>query len=154
MPDPDQPPDLTADPQALRVVIPNTVIVRFAETDGTCETPDGPIPYRAGDALIGFGPIPLRPMPRDAFFAAHTLHYPSPTGQGGTYTQIRPVFLARQLDRSLTVPGENARPLTARPGDWLLLHPDGHFRVIADMLFRQVYGAAPGELRWPPPLRP
>ena len=49
----DELPNLRADPRALRVCKkPIPVRVEFATADGTCTTLEGPVRYRAGDAIL------------------------------------------------------------------------------------------------------
>ena len=37
----------------------------------------------------------------------------------------------------------------ARPGEWLIRHPENRLAVVPDALFRELYEPAPGEPGWP-----
>lgn len=146
-------PDLAADPRALRVCKkPIPVQVAFAPADGTCETLEGPVRFRAGDAILTGVQGERWPVGREAFLSSYQAVPPTPTGRNGAYRKSAAPAYAMRLDRARDVPvGWQNDPLHGAPGDWLLQYADGTRGVVRDHIFRQSYDAAPGEMRWPPP---
>jgi hypothetical protein len=146
-------PDLTADPDALRVLKkPLPVAVAFAASDGVCETLEGPVRYRSGDAILTGAQGEQWPVQRAAFLSSYETVPPTRSGEDGLYRKAPAIARARRLGAARTVPvGWQDDPLDARPGDWLLRYEDGSHGVLQDAIFRETYGPAPGETRWPPP---
>jgi hypothetical protein len=145
-------PDLAADPRTLRVCKrPDPVPVRFAAADGVCETLEGPVRYRAGDAILTGGQGEHWPVQADSFQSGYEPVPPTSAGQDGTYRKRPLTVLALRLDRPVRVPvGWQDDPLQGRPGDWLLRYHDGSHGVVQDGIFRASYQPAAGETRWPP----
>jgi hypothetical protein len=149
----EEPPDLTTDPGALRVCKrPVAVRVTFARSGGVCETLEGRVHYRAGDAILTGVCGEQWPVRRGLFFAAYAPVPPTEAAEDGLYRKLPKIAYARRLDRSLPVKvGWDDDPLLGRAGDWLLRYEDGTHAVMRDAIFRASYGPAPGETRWPPP---
>ena len=146
-------PDLSGNPQALRVSKkPIPVRVEFAAADGVCETLEGPVRYRAGDAILTGIKGERWPVKRDTFLSGYEAVQPTKHGEDGSYRKGPSIAYACRVDRALDVPvGWQNDPLHARPGDWLLQYPDGSYGVMHDGIFRESYDPAAGESRWPPP---
>lgn len=146
------PPDLKDDSAALRVTKrPDPVRVRFATVDGVCETLEGSVRYQAGDAIVTGTRNEQWPIRGDLFRDSYEPEAGVPMGQDGTYRKRPSVTLARRLDAAAEVPvGWQDDPLHANPGDWLLHYADGSQGLIRDDIFRETYGPADGETRWPP----
>jgi hypothetical protein len=146
-------PDLATDENALRVLKkPVPVTVAFAVSDGVCETLEGPVRYQAGDALLKGSGGERWPVRRSAFMASYAPIPPTRSEEDGFYRKAPAIALARRLETDLTVKvGWQDDPLTGRPGDWLLRYDDGNHGIVQDAIFRDSYGPAPGETRWPPP---
>ena len=149
----DSPPDLSTNPQALRVSKkPIPVRAEFAAADGVCETLEGPVRYRAGDAILTGIKGERWPVKRDTFFSGYDAVAPTKPGEDGNYRKAPSVAHACRVDRAQDVPvGWQDDPLHAQPGDWLLQYPDGSYGVMQDNIFRASYAPAVGEDRWPPP---
>ncbi|MGI4814725.1 MAG: PGDYG domain-containing protein [Janthinobacterium lividum] len=149
------PPDLRRDPAARRVMKrPVTLHVAFATTDGTCETLEGPVRYRAGDAIVTGTRGEQWPIERARF---ETAYEPSASGEpdagagsagesntsdgnAGWYKKRPLVALARRVDVPLAVPvGWQNDPLDAQPGDWLLQYGEGDYGVVDADVFEQTY---------------
>jgi hypothetical protein len=145
-------PDLRERSDALRVrKRPMPVRVAFAREDGVCATLEGPVRFRAGDAILTAAPGESWPVSREAFLASYSPDPPTTKGSDGVYRKAASIALALRLEGALDVPvGWLADPLRARPGDWLLRYADGAHGVVRDEIFRATYGPAPGETRWPP----
>jgi hypothetical protein len=145
-------PDLAADPRALRVCKkPIPVRAAFAAADGVCETLEGSVRFKAGDAIVT-GPKGERwPIGRDSFRSSYEPVPPTRAGEDGDYRKAPSLTFALRLDRPLAVPvGWQNDPLQGRPGDWLLQYADGNYGVVQDNIFRDSYAPASGETRWPP----
>ncbi len=146
-------PDLATDPRALLVrKTPEPVPVACAIEAGVCETPEGRVHYRAGDAILTGIRVDQWPVRRDLFLAYYAAVPPTVAGTDGLYDKAPSVTHALRLERAARVPdGWQGDPLRGRPGDWLLRYADGSLGVVQDAIFRASYGPAPGETRWPPP---
>lgn len=145
-------PDLAADPRALRVCKrPDPVQVAFAGADGVCDTLEGPVQFKVGDAILTGVRGERWPVAREHFLASYEPVPPTRAGDGGSYRKRPSVAYALLLDRACEVPvGSQHDPLHGHPGDWLLQHADGSYGVVQDPIFRETYAPAPGETRWPP----
>ena len=145
-------PDLAADPRALRVCKkPVEVPVEFTTADGTCETLEGPVRYRAGDPILTGVRGERWPVGLDTFRASYEPVPPTRAGENGKYRKAPSVSFAVRLDAPRDVPvGWQNDPLHGRVGDWLLQYADGSYGVMRDEIFHDSYAPAPGETRWPP----
>jgi hypothetical protein len=145
-------PDLAADPQALRVSKkPDPVRAEFAGADGVCDTLEGPVRYKAGDAILTGVRGERWPVARQSFLANYQPVPPTHAGDGGSYRKAPSLAHALRLDHERDVPvGWQKDPLHGRPGDWLLHYADGTYGVVQDSIFRESYAPASGESRWPP----
>ncbi len=146
-------PDLSADPRALRVrKKPSPVRVEFAAADGVCDTLEGPVHFKAGDAILTGVQGERWPIARNHFLTSYEPVPPTRAGDGGSYLKAPSLAYALRLDRACEVSvGWQRDPLRARPGDWLLQYAGGACGVVQDQIFRETYTPAPGESRWPPP---
>jgi len=145
-------PDLAADPRALRVCKkPLAVRAEFAAADGTCETLEGPVRYRAGDAILSGTRGERWPVDRATFRANYQPVPPTRAGEDGDYRKAPSLTFALRLDRPRDVPvGWQKDPLHGRAGDWLLQYSDGEYGIIREEIFRESYAPAADETRWPP----
>ena len=143
-------PDLAADPRALRVCKkPIPVRAAFAAADGVCETLEGAVRFRAGDAILTGIAGERWPVRRDLFLSSYRPVPPTQAGEDGSYLKAPSTALALRLDRALTVPVNwQDDPLRGRPGDWLLHYSDGSYGVLQDAIFRATYAPVSGETRW------
>ena len=141
-------PDPLDDPAALRVVKkPVVVTVVFADAQGVCETLEGAVGYRPGDAIVTAQSGESWPIARAKFDASYEA-----VGAPGHYRKRPSVAHALRLRAPARVPvGEGGETLKAKPGDWLVAYADGDHGVVNDAIFRATYAPARGEKRWPPP---
>jgi hypothetical protein len=146
-------PDLGADPNALRVCKkPIPVRVEFATADGVCTTLEGPVHYRAGDAILTGVRGEHWPVERDWFSSSYQPVPPTRAGENGSYSKAPSLTLALRLDQPRDVlVGWQKDPLHGQPGDWLLQYADGSYSIIGDGVFRESYAPVADETRWPPP---
>jgi hypothetical protein len=146
-------PDLAADPRALRVCKkPIAVQVAFATADGTCDTLEGAVRFRAGDAILTGIQGERWPISRESFLSSYEAVPPTRAGHNGAYRKsAAPAYAMRLAERRDVPVGWQNDPLRGEPGDWLLQYADGSRGVLRDHIFRGSYDPAPGETRWPPP---
>jgi PGDYG protein len=145
-------PDLSAEPRAFRVCKrPIPVLVEFAAADGVCETLEGTVRFRAGDAILTGVRGERWPVTREQFLASYEPVNGGRAGEDGSYIKAPMETYALRLDRPRDVPvGWQNDPLHGEPGDWLLQYADGTYGVMRDAVFRDSYAPGPGETRWPP----
>ena len=148
----DQLPDLAADPHALRVCKkPIPVQVEFAAVGGTCDTLEGAVRFRAGDAILTGVQGERWPVSRETFLSTYQAVPPTRAGANGAYRKVAAPAYAMRLEQRRDVPvGWQNDPLHGQPGDWLLQYADGSRGVLRDQIFRESYDPAAGETRWPP----
>jgi hypothetical protein len=127
------------------------VSVVFAREDGLCETLEGPVGTRAGDAVLTGVRGEHWPVRRDLFLSSYTPVPPTEAGQDGLYRKIPTTALALRLDRHAAVPvGWQTDTLQGHPGDWLIRYEDGSHGVVQDAIFRESYRPADAD-NWPLP---
>ncbi|RDK02209.1 PGDYG domain-containing protein [Paraburkholderia lacunae] len=128
-------PDLTRDPDAWRVMKrPVLVAVQFADEDGTCATLEGPVRYRAGDALATGTLGEQWPISRDRFDQTYEL-----VGDG-MYRKRPVVVHALRLKAAMSVRvGGEGDVLEGRPGDWLVQYGYGDYGLVDGDVFAWAY---------------
>jgi hypothetical protein len=148
----DKLPDLAADPRALRVhKKPIRVPAEFATADGVCETLEGPVRFRTGDAILTGMRGERWPVGRNTFQASYEPVPPTRAGENGEYRKTASLTFALRLDHPRDVPvGWQNDPLHGRVGDWLVQYSDGSYGVMRDEIFRDSYAPESDETRWPP----
>lgn len=133
------PPDLRQDPDALRVVKrPIPVQVEFASEDGSCETLEGPVAYRAGDALITGIAGERWPIARARFDADYTPTGSTQGGENGRYSKRHIVVLAKKLAQPMRVKIERG-VLQGNKGDWLVQYAADDYGIVRADLFAASY---------------
>lgn len=145
--------DIDRDPHALRVCKkPVPVDVEFATADGICQTLEGEVRFRAGDALLTGGQGERWPVRRDLFLSSYEAVPPARPGENGAYRKLPALAYALRLTEpaEVTVSWQND-PLRGQIGDWLIRYADGSHGIVQDSIFRDTYAPADGETRWPPP---
>jgi hypothetical protein len=119
---------------------PVEVAVRFATVDGTCDTLEGPVRYRQGEALIEGAPGDRWPVRRQIFKDRFRPVQGTAPMQDGIY--VRTVETVRVLQ--LTEPAhvelsEGRGTLQGRPGDWAVERARGRVSIVAREVFPQRY---------------
>ncbi|WP_028216608.1 PGDYG domain-containing protein [Paraburkholderia oxyphila] len=128
-------PDLSRDPDALRVMTrPVLVAVRFADEDGTCATLEGSVRYRAGDAIVTGALGEQWPISRDRFEQTYE------RVSDGRYRKRPAMAHALRLKAAMRVQvGGEGDVLEGQPGDWLLQYGDGRYGIVDADVFAQSY---------------
>lgn len=133
-------PDLSVDSRALRAVkrsIP--VQVRFARADGVCQTLEGPVGYRVGDAILTGIAGENWPVERAKFNERYVPVEGSALGTDGNYVKKPLVVFALRLYASIDVPMLAGGILRGVPGDWLLQYGTGDYGIAKDEIFKATY---------------
>jgi len=133
--------DISQNLNAVRAIKrPVPVLVRFAETDGVCETPEGTVHFRQGDAIAEGAHDDTWPIQRQKFFERYDPVPPIGPGEDGEYVKkALPVFALR-LTEPVAVPvGWQSDPLHANPGDWLIQYGLNDFGVVKPEIFEATY---------------
>ncbi len=133
--------DLARDPLARPArKRPLPVSVEFATEAGVLPTLEGPVRYRAGDALLTGIAGERWPMRRARFNAAYEPVAPTVAGAAGTYRRRPLVVWARRMSEPFSVRvGAAGDSLQGRAGDWLVQHGPGDYGIVAADLFGLTY---------------
>lgn len=135
------PPDLRAAVDAIRVCRrPLPVRVTFAGEGGVCQTREGGVRYREGDAIVTGVDGEQWPVDRQRFASTYDAVSPTRDGHDGLYVPRKLDMLALQLQSPMTVfVGSESDPLRGKPGDWLLQHGDGSYGIVSSDLFTRIF---------------
>lgn len=117
---------------------PVSVAVEFATEDGTLQTLEGPVRYRAGDALATGVRGERWPIPRETFLASYSPEPGVATGAPGSYVKQPVEVDAVRMDSPFSVEIEGGM-LTGSAGDWLVTAADGSQWIVRDDVFRESY---------------
>jgi hypothetical protein len=133
--------DLSEDRAALRARKRAVAIqVEFAETDGTLPTPEGPVPYSTGDALLTDIEGERRPVGRDTFEIDYASVAPTRPGKPGRYRKRARVVWAKPMTDAFDVTLDRDRgTLRGQPGDWLVQYAQSDFSVVSAGVFAGAY---------------
>lgn len=122
---------------------PIPVSVEFAVEDGVVDTLEGPIAYRAGDALMTGVKGERWPMPLTEFSERYL---PAPGVSmyaSGLYIKQPLPVNAVQMDASFSIELAGRGSLSGSAGDWLLTAADGDNWIVRDDVFRETYAPEP-----------
>lgn len=133
--------DLGSDPSARRArKRPLPVVVEFAASAGVLRTLEGPVRYRAGDALLTGVAGERWPIGREKFDAAYEPVPPTVAGRAGEYRRRPLVVRAKRMAGPFRVRvGHADDPLQGRAGDWLLQYGPDDYGIVAADLFARTY---------------
>ena len=133
--------NLAGDPRTVRAVKrPMPTPVRFAETDGCCETREGNVAYRAGDAILSGVEGEIWPISRSRFDVMYEPAPPLSRGEEGRYVRHPTPVLALQLERPVEVAvGWRRDPLQGAAGDWLVEYSSDDHAIVAASVFSKTY---------------
>ena len=133
-------PDLSTDSRAQRVVKrPLPVRVRFAKTDGVCQTLEGPVGYHAGDPILTGVAGEKWPVARAIFDERYSPAEGATPGNDGNYIKKPVAVFALRLDAPVEVRMPAGGALSGMPGDWLVQYGPADYGIIKDEIFRATY---------------
>lgn len=116
------------------------VEVRFATDDGTCDTIEGPVRYRAGDALVEGGPGDRWPVRREIFAQRfRPVHGIAPMQDGPYVRTVETVRVMQLAEPSHVELSDGRGTLHGRPGDWAVERARGRLAIVAREIFAQRY---------------
>jgi hypothetical protein len=119
---------------------PVVVHVAFAVDGGTMSTPEGPVAFEAGDAILTGVRDERWPIARERFEASYVAVPPTCMGDPGSYRKLPLVVQARRVDVETEVAMVGAQGvLRARLGDWIVSAPDGEHWVVEASIFADTY---------------
>lgn len=124
--------------------LPIPVQVQFMHDDGTIITMEGPVAYRAGDAVLTGIRGERWPVGRGRFMTTYQPLAPTVLGQDGQYIKKAATALARCMDETFEVQvGYASNKLQGKAGDWLLQYADGSQGVVGADIFKLTYRLLP-----------
>ena len=119
---------------------PVDVEVRFAIADGVCETLEGPVRYREGDALVEGGPGDRWPVRREIFASRFRPVHGTRPMEDGTYVRTVETVRVLQLAEPARVElSEGRGTLSGQPGDWAVERARGRLSIVAREIFPRRY---------------
>ncbi|CAG9265170.1 hypothetical protein PUN4_50019 [Paraburkholderia unamae] len=115
------------------------VDVEIAAHDGVLTTLEGPVSYRAGDALLTGVRGERWPVARQRFERTYEPVPPTQAGQSGRYARLPNEVRARKMPEAFSVATSSGDTLQGQPGDWLLEYGPGDWGIVANDIFAQTY---------------
>lgn len=120
--------------------VPVLRTVRFATESGVHATPEGPVHYEAGDAIVTGALGESWPVSRVTFESTYLPDGTLTTGQDGRYHKRSREVLALQLTESRNIVLSNSRGVLAgSAGDWIVDHGSGDLAIVSDNTFPKYY---------------
>jgi len=118
---------------------PIAVPVVFASRDGVLRTVEGPVAYRAGDALMTGVKGERWPVRRDEFAERYVPAGGQAMFVDGDYLKRPVVVDAERMDAPFSVSLGDGNVLAGQAGDWLITGTDGEQWVVAGDVFAETY---------------
>lgn len=120
--------------------LPLAFTIRFATTEGVCQTLEGPVAYRRGAALITGYEGEQWPVEPEVFFATYAPAENVLSGEDGRYVRLPQRLVAHQLcaPMDVTLP-EQRGTLHGKAGDWLVESASGNRAIVAAEIFPKTY---------------
>ena len=135
--------DLLSAPGAVVAVKrPLPVQVRFATAAGVCETLEGPVAYRSGDAILTGTVGESWPVEREKFDVSYVSADGRPAGTDGTYVKHPLPVPAVRLEAAAEV-SLRGGTLKGEPGDWLVRYAEGDYGIVRGEIFAGTYEIRP-----------
>jgi len=126
---------------AIRVQKKNIpVVVRFEESDGICNTKEGHVSYKAGDAILTGVEGEQCPIERERFDATYKPVSPTLTDENGAYAKKPIPVYALQMQEEFYVKvswGDNR--LKGQAGDWLVQYGENDYGIVGKPIFEKTY---------------
>jgi len=134
------PPNLLINPNARQVIKkPLPLKVTFASQDGICQTLEGSVSYRKGDAILTGIAEEKWPVLRVKFDDRYVPLDDIVFGHEGMYIKKPKIVLALKLEVPMSVTLEKGDILEGKSGDWLLQYSESEFGIVKDEIFRATY---------------
>lgn len=118
---------------------PIAVPVEFAIRGGILQTMEGPVAYRAGDALMTGVKGERWPVRREEFAEGYLPAGAQPMFADGEYLKRPVVVDAEQRQVAFSVSLGDGGVLCGQAGDWLVTGAEGEQWVVADDVFVATY---------------
>ena len=118
---------------------PIAIPVVFASRDGMLRTLEGPVAYRAGDALLTGVKGERWPVRRGEFEDRYLPAGGQPMFVDGDYLKRPVVVDAERMGAPFSVSLGDGSVLSGRAGDWMITGADGERWVVADDVFVATY---------------
>lgn len=119
------------------------VQVEFAGAPGIVSTMEGDVSYEQGDAILSGIRGEKWPVARAVFDKTYTALVPGSHEKAGLFIKKPIPVWATRIDKRMTIllPDGRGR-LEGRPGDWVVVSPDGSTWIVADEIFEETYEPA------------
>lgn len=133
--------DLEKDPAARRArKRPVVCKVEFAPLAGTLDTLEGPVAYRAGDAIVTGVAKERWPIARDKFLKSYEAVGATQAGTAGRYRKKPVVVPARLMQEPFSVKvGSSADTIEGDAGDWLVQYGAHEYGIVESEVFARSY---------------
>lgn len=132
---------LDADAKALSVQKKAIRVgVIFAESDGICETKEGDVAHKPGDAILTGLEGERWPIERSKFDATYEPISPTKAGESGSYAKrLIEVYALQMNDPFYVNVSWEAGRLEGKPGDWLLQYNSNDYGIVSKSIFGKTY---------------
>jgi len=116
------------------------VTVNFAATAGVCNTKEGNVTYKAGDAILTGLEGEQWPIERPKFDATYEPLTPTEAGVNGRYSKRPLIVYALQMNETfhVNVSWTDDR-LEGKSGDWLLQYGENDYGIVSESIFEKTY---------------
>ena len=133
--------NLAVDPRAQRVQKKSMpVAVCFADSDGVCQTKEGDVSFKAGDAILTGVEGEQWPIIREKFDETYAPVNPTKKDSNGKYVKKPILVYALQMDEPFYVHVSWADDrIEGQPGDWLLQYGHDDYGVVSETIFDKTY---------------
>lgn len=119
--------------------------VSFATSDGVHTTPEGPVRYQAGDAIVTGEIGETWPVSRGVFAASYGPVGDVVMGQPGRYLKQPKDVLAVQIRSQGRIDLSDGRGLhTGKKGDWIVDYGNNDLAIVSDAVFERTYEVLAG----------
>lgn len=113
--------------------------VQFADSNGICQTLEGPVPYVKGDAIMTGLAGEHWPIAIDYFLTTYEPVPPTQTGSHGQYRKRKIIVWVMELKMAATVELSSGATLSGVAGDWLVQYEAGSFGIVEKKVFSMTY---------------
>ena len=116
------------------------VEVGFALLEGVMKTFEGPVAYKAGDALMTGSKGEHWPISLQKFETTYEPVPPTKMAENGFYVKLPVAVEAEQMPTDFQVQiRDQTAILHGKKKDWLITAPDGSQWIVDDAIFKETY---------------